>query len=263
MARVPNDGHGEVESNEALWIDGRAELLERNARSPGAGGRANRCRPWNVREIDSSAYAGSRTRRPVRSPRGSPPAAGSRCRGRLESAVSVSEGERPPRPADTGVDDREVDADGHEADRVREDESAWRTDVAGIPCVMSMICVSGAIRSMTPWHVPTKSSFNPKSLRNVMNTPRSVTPPGVRSYLRLGRRGAQRRAVLRRASPHRRTPRGLILTKAVGARSGRGLATTVAAYASARGSRVGASTWRGRARRALRSRAAGAPVSRR
>jgi hypothetical protein len=51
-----------------------------------------------------------------------------------------------------------------------------RIDCGGMPCVMSMISASGAIRFMTPWHVPTKSSFSPKSLRNVMNTPRSVTP---------------------------------------------------------------------------------------
>ena len=39
-------------------------------------------------------------------------------------ALGVAERERPPRPADTRVDDREVDADGHEADRVRENERA-------------------------------------------------------------------------------------------------------------------------------------------
>jgi hypothetical protein len=46
---------------------------------------------------------------------------------------------------------------------------------------MSMICDFGAIRFITPWHVPTKSSFSPKSLRNVMNTARSVTPDSRRS----------------------------------------------------------------------------------
>ena len=46
----------------------------------------------------------------------------------------------------------------------------WSTACGGIPCVMSMICASGAIRFITPWHVPTKSSLSPKSLRNVMNT---------------------------------------------------------------------------------------------
>ena len=32
----------------------------------------------------------------------------------------------------------------------------------GIPWVMSMICASGAIRLITPWHVPTKSSCEPE-----------------------------------------------------------------------------------------------------
>jgi hypothetical protein len=35
---------------------------------------------------------------------------------------------------------------------------------------MSMIWDSGAIRLITPWHVPTKSSWRPKSVRKVMNT---------------------------------------------------------------------------------------------
>src|SRR5947208_15046 len=39
---------------------------------------------------------------------------------------------------------------------------------------MSMISTSGAMRFITPWQVPTKSSCTPKSVRNVMNraTPR-------------------------------------------------------------------------------------------
>src|SRR5580765_3728787 len=44
------------------------------------------------------------------------------------------------------------------------------TCCGGIPCVMSMICASGAIRLITPWQVPTKSSWRPKSERNEMNT---------------------------------------------------------------------------------------------
>ena len=58
-----------------------------------------------------------------------------------------------------------------------------RMDVAGMPWVMSMICDSGAMRFITPWQVPTKSSFNPKSLRNVMNTSGSVTPGSRRELL--------------------------------------------------------------------------------
>src|SRR5437867_7421698 len=46
----------------------------------------------------------------------------------------------------------------------------WSTRCGSIPYVMSMISAWGAIRFITPWHVPTKSSCSPKSLRNVMNT---------------------------------------------------------------------------------------------
>ena len=53
------------------------------------------------------------------------------------------------------------------------------TACGGIPCVMSMIPASGAIRLITPWQVPTKSSWSPKSERNVMNTgrPESTSAP--------------------------------------------------------------------------------------
>src|SRR6266498_769436 len=56
---------------------------------------------------------------------------------------------------------------------------------------MSMISTSGAIRFMTPWHVPTKSSRSPKSVRNVMKrtaTAREPNPP-----LRGRRRRVRRR----------------------------------------------------------------------
>ena len=44
----------------------------------------------------------------------------------------------------------------------------WRIRPGRIPCVTSMISVSGAMRLITPWQVPTKSSCSPKSVRNVM-----------------------------------------------------------------------------------------------
>ncbi len=50
----------------------------------------------------------------------------------------------------------------------------WSTACGGIPCVMSMTCASGAIRLITPWQVPTKSSWSPKSVRKVMNTAPSL-----------------------------------------------------------------------------------------
>ena len=107
-----------------------------------------------------------------------------------------------------------------------------RMDVAGIPCVMSMICASGAMRFMTPWHVPTKSSLSPKSLRNVMNTPRSVTPLGRRgASVRFAVVATERSAASGAVAPLRRAscPVGRIRTNAVGSWTGRGRASTVAA----------------------------------
>ena len=73
--------------------------------------------------------------------------------------------------ADAGVDDGEVDADGHVRERVAEHErSPAARCCGGIPWVMSMISASGAIRLITPWQVPTKSSWSPKSVRNVITT---------------------------------------------------------------------------------------------
>ena len=118
----------------------------------------------------------------------------------VEPPLAVAERQRPPRAADAGIDDREMHADGHEADRVREDERALAgSTVGGIPWVMSMICASGAMRLMTPWHVPTKSSLSPKSLRNVMNTRASLTPAD-RSELPAQR--ADGRAATRRRAPN-------------------------------------------------------------
>ena len=74
------------------------------------------------------------------------------------AALLVAQRERTARAPDAGVDDGEVRADRHVRDRVREHERPWRICCAGIPCVMSMICASGAIRLITPWQVPTKSS---------------------------------------------------------------------------------------------------------
>src|SRR5438067_10316299 len=54
----------------------------------------------------------------------------------------------------------------------------WRTCWGGMPWVMSMISASGAIRLMTPWQVPTKSSCRPKSERKVMTTRGSLNAGG-------------------------------------------------------------------------------------
>ena len=88
------------------------------ARCAAAG--AKRSRPWKVREIDSSAYAGLQARAQPRFP----PAGGrdqqAVVRPDVVAAILVAQRERPARAADTGVDDREVARDRHVPDRVRE-----------------------------------------------------------------------------------------------------------------------------------------------
>ena len=93
------------------------------ARCAAAG--AKRSRPWNVREIDSSAYVGVREL-----VRGLDPRA---LGGRDQQAVVGPDVERPSRSrsasgparaADTGVDDGEVAPDRHVRDRVREHQRA-------------------------------------------------------------------------------------------------------------------------------------------
>ena len=56
------------------------------------------------------------------------------------------------------VDDREVDARAGERQRAAQHQRPVRTSWRGMPWVMSMTRASGAIRAMTPWHTPTKSS---------------------------------------------------------------------------------------------------------
>src|ERR671937_735664 len=68
---------------------------------------------------------------------------------------------------------------------VRSASAPWSTCCGGIPCVMSMISASGAIRLITPWQVPTKSSWSPKSERNVM----TKAPDRRRSPLTAGHHG--------------------------------------------------------------------------
>src|SRR5436305_13838080 len=57
------------------------------------------------------------------------------------------------------------------------------TCCGAIPWVMSMMSASGAMRLITPWHVPTKSSWSPKSDRKVMNTGAMLNARGRRDGL--------------------------------------------------------------------------------
>ena len=130
---------------------------------------------------------------------------------------------------------------------------------------MSMICASGAIRLITPWQVPTKSSWRPKSLRKVTNTRRSLSP----------RAGPRRRASPPRATtstpglPRGRVVCGPMLTAGMPAPGGRthapptpmrarrGLPRELAAASAPASGRAG------RSRRRARRRAASARPRRR
>ena len=114
---------------------------------------------------------GSRARARLRSRPGRPPGPGARCPDRRSTA--------PPRRAARAAR-RELPTPGSMTARctptgmygsvLASTSAPCRICCGGIPCVTSMICVSGAICLITPWQVPTKSSWSPKSLRKVTNT---------------------------------------------------------------------------------------------
>src|SRR5919201_394936 len=88
------------------------------------------------------------------------------------SPVCSASGRRwPPTPGSTTA--RWIPA-GMYGSVLQRTSAPWRTCRGGMPCVMSMIWASGAICFITPWHVPTKSSWKPKSDRNVMTTAGSL-----------------------------------------------------------------------------------------
>ena len=82
-----------------------------------------------------------------------------------DATLPIRDHDGPPDTADPRIDDREVDPRGMYGSVLERTSAPWSTCVAGIPCVRSMTRASGAIRAMTPWHVPTKSSCSPKSVR--------------------------------------------------------------------------------------------------
>ena len=228
---VRNEGLGKVQADEAFRVDRRAELLERDAGREVRGGRAEEVASVEcprdrvecvrrIRELVRGLDARATRRRQQEAV----------VRADVHAAVGVSERERPPRPADTGVDDREVDADGHEADRVRQDERALehrrrRDPVRDVDDLrLRRDPLDNAVARADEVVLQPEIAQERDEHAAERNAARSCG-----ATCALGRRGAQRRTVLRRASPHRRTPRGLIRTKAVGAWSGRGLVTTSAA----------------------------------
>ena len=169
---VGDDRLRQIEPNEALRIDGRAELREgdpvRQMRRSGAEEIASVERPRDRLERvvrDSPARAPPRC--PARLAAGSSSPLSGPTYSRPSSSRSASGRLGPPTPGSTIA---RWTPTGMNPIVFARTSAPCRIDFGGIPCVMSMICASGAMRLMTPWQVPTKSSLSPKSLRNVMNT---------------------------------------------------------------------------------------------
>ena len=118
---LDHHGFGEVQTDEAFGVDGRPELRERDAVCEvGGSGREeiatmerSRDRVERVLGVGElvrlldAATARCRHEQPVVRPD-------------VQPTFGVAQYESPSRPAHAGIDDREVNADGHEADRVRE-----------------------------------------------------------------------------------------------------------------------------------------------
>ena len=115
--------HRDVEGDEGFGIERRAELRKRNAACEVRGGGGEQVarverpgdraqRVLGVRELvrgDDPRAARSREEQPVVGPD-------------VDAVAGVLERERPARPADARIDDRQMHADRHVADRVREDQ---------------------------------------------------------------------------------------------------------------------------------------------
>ena len=165
---------------------GRGRRARAAGRAPRAARRATRCaaagakrsRPWNVREIARARTPGSPARARRRSRPARRPGAAGRCPARRRAgrraSRSASARREPPTPGSTTA---RCTPTGMYGSVFASTSAPWSTCCAGIPCVMSMISVSGAIRLITPWQVPTKSSWSPKSVRKVMNTRGRLPPP--------------------------------------------------------------------------------------
>ena len=189
-----------------------------------------RSRPWNVREIDSSAYAGFASSCaaaiPARLAAGrSRPLSGPD----VVPVLRVAERERAPRPADAGIDDREVDADRHEPDRVREHERALQHGLRRDPVrdvddlrVRRDALHDAVTRADEVVLEPEVAQERDEHARSVTRA-RARAASGGAPRTRAERSDAGRLAAI---SPQARRPRGRMRTKAVGAWSGNGRPTS-------------------------------------
>ena len=78
-----------------------------------------------------------------------------------EQTVPAPHRDAAARPADAGIDDRDVHPGGVNGSARRRASAPERMAWRGTPWVRSMTRASGAIRAMTPWHTPTYSSWRP------------------------------------------------------------------------------------------------------
>ncbi len=177
---VADLGLGHVEPRERARLDRRPELLDRNARSRDARRPARRCpgrgrspRRARARTRDSSPRGPRRSRRASRRPESA-----ARCRARRRD-VRRRSGARAPaaRVPTPGSTTARCTPSGRYGSVFASTSDPCSTPCGWIPCVMSMISISGAIRFITPWHVPTKSSSSPKSVRKVTNTLSATLTP--------------------------------------------------------------------------------------
>ena len=127
------------------------ELRERDAVCEVGCSRAKRSRPWNVREIESSAYSGLASSCASSMPFRLAAGMSSPLSGPTYSRPSVSRSTRgrrgPPTPGSTIA---RWTPTGMKPIVFASTRAPCRMDVAGMPCVMSMISASGAMRFITP-----------------------------------------------------------------------------------------------------------------
>ncbi len=157
-----------------------------------------------ARDRSRARTRGSRARAPRRCPRARRQEAAGRCRARRRAGPR-GRGARAPAgsPPTPGSTTARWTPTGMYGSVFASTSAPCSTACGGMPCVTSMIWASGAIRLITPWQVPTKSSCSPKSVRKEMNT-----RPSLRRG-RVARSDGRDEPVDVVASPPRATTRAL------------------------------------------------------
>ena len=209
--RAPDLGLGHLDAHELVGIDARAELLERHAGGEVRGcGREDVARMERARDLRQPvARVGELVRRRDAELVGrehQQAVVGADEEPAVDRAHARSRGARSPTPGSTTA---RCTPTGRYGARVR----AARARPAAPPAAGSRAsrrsrAPPGAIRAITPWHVPTKSSCRPKSVRKVTTV--IAASPSHRARQRRGQRGRASPPRPRRSRPtERATPRRL------------------------------------------------------